>query len=526
MLARVYSCAVIGLEGVIVEVEVDISDGLPYIIIVGLPDAAVQESRERVQSAIKNAGLFYPRKRLTVNLAPASVRKEGPAYDLPIAVGVLIAGDQLAPESAAGALVVGELSLDGRVRHARGVLPMAATARQEGFQRIFVPQEDAAEAALIPDLEVIPVDSLAALYQHLSGELSIEAHPSVQPEALPSVTQTDFREIKGQEHVKRALEVAAAGSHHVLMAGPPGAGKTLLARALPGILPRMSIEEELDVTRIYSVADQLPPDTPLIRSRPFRAPHHTISHAGLVGGGNWPHPGEISLAHRGVLFLDELPEFGPRVLEVMRQPIEDKIVTISRAQGSLTFPANFQLVAAMNPCPCGYYGDPLKPCTCSPGMVTKYQKRISGPLLDRIDIHIEVPRVEFEKLSDQRLGEPSAVIQARVEAARQIQRDRFAVGAKHSAVSGRSSSISDASPQPPTCNADMRPAEVRQFCPLDDTGRALMKTAMNQLQLSARGYHRILKLARTIADLAGAEQIAPVHLAEALQYRPRTGNGF
>ena len=319
------------------------------------------------------------------------------------------------------------------MRHTRGILPMAATARQQGFNRIFVPEVDAAEAALIPGLEVIPVPSLMALYAHLAGESTLPVQAPLTPDDLPVITQTDFREIKGQEHVKRALEVAAAGGHNVLMVGPPGAGKTLLARAMPGILPRMSIDEALDVTRIYSVADQLPPDTPLIQNRPFRAPHHTISHAGLVGGGNQPHPGEISLAHRGVLFLDELPEFGMRVLEVMRQPMEDKVVTISRAQGSLTFPANFQLIAAMNPCPCGYYGDPLKACTCSSGTVTKYQKRISGPLLDRIDIHIEVPRVAYDKLSDQRLGEPSAAIQARVEAARQRQRDRFAVGAKQHA---------------------------------------------------------------------------------------------
>ncbi len=338
MLARVFSCAVIGLEGVIVEVEVDTTQGLPGIDIVGLPDAAVNESRQRVYSAIKNAGLPYPRLRIVVNLAPASVRKEGPAYDLPIALGVVLMSGLVPAQAAAKALVVGELSLDGSVRHVRGVLPMAALARQQGFRCIFTPPGDAAEAALIPGLEVYPVDSLAALVDHLSGRAPIPPQPPVTIEDIEVVVPTDFSEIKGQEHVKRALEVAAAGGHNVMMVGPPGAGKTLLARALPSILPRMSIDEALDVTRIYSVADQLPPEVPLIRSRPFRAPHHTISHAGLVGGGNWPHPGEISLAHRGVLFLDELPEFGMRVLEVLRQPLEDKVVTISRAQGSLTFP--------------------------------------------------------------------------------------------------------------------------------------------------------------------------------------------
>ena len=509
MLARVFSCAVIGLEGVIVEVEVDYSNGLPAVIIVGLPDAAVQESRERVQTAVKNAGLHFPRHRIVVNLSPASIRKEGPAYDLPIALGVIILSGHLPHDVVENTLIVGELSLDGVVRHTRGILPMAATARANGYKRMFVPEADAGEAALIPDLEVFPVRTLADLYNHLSGRSLLQPYQPSSSDALePLYTPTDFSEIKGQDHVKRALEVAAAGGHNVLMVGSPGAGKTLLARAMPGILPEMSIEESLDVTRIYSVADQLPAGTPLIKHRPFRSPHHTISHAGLVGGGNIPKPGEISLAHRGVLFLDEFPEFGSRVLEVMRQPMEDKVVTISRAKGSLTFSANFQLIAAMNPCPCGYYGDSQKPCTCAQGVVTKYQKRISGPMLDRIDIHIEVPRVDYEKLSGDRLGESSESIRARVQAARDIQQKRFA------------NSKSDI-----ICNADMRVGEIRQFCKLQDEGQSLMRAAMSQMNLSARAYHRILKLARTIADLAGSEDIQSVHLAEALQYRPKLMQG-
>ncbi|MCK6627037.1 MAG: YifB family Mg chelatase-like AAA ATPase [Anaerolineae bacterium] len=503
MLAKVTSCAVVGLEGVLIEVEVDIARGLPSMTIVGLPDTAVQESRERVRAAIKNSGLSFPAERVTVNLAPADIRKAGPAYDLPIAVGLLLASERIFGD-VSQAILMGELSLDGGVRHVSGVLPMANLARQEGFTTLFVPAEDAAEASLIEGLTIYPVETLLQLVDHLTGHKKLAPHQanfSLEVEDFPSFA-TDLAEIKGQEHVKRALEIAAAGGHNMLMSGPPGAGKTLIARSMPGILPKLTIEEALDVTRIYSVADQLSPDEPLVRHRPFRAPHHTVSYAGLVGGGRWPKPGEISLAHRGVLFLDELPEFGTRMLEMLRQPLEDKIVAISRSAGSLTYPANFTLIASMNPCPCGYFGDSVKECTCSAAMVKAYQKKISGPLMDRIDIHVEVPRVPFEKLSSQRTGEPSIRVRERVETARVVQRQRFEGTTLQT-------------------NADMGPAEIRKFCPIDETSTNLLKAAMQQMQLSARAYHRILKLARTIADLAGSEQIKTAHIAEAIQYRPR-----
>lgn len=487
-----------------VEVEVDISGGLPSTIIVGLPDTAVQESRERVRSAIRNAGCTFPMKRITVNLAPADLKKAGPAYDLPIAVSILLSSEQVAFD-ASNALFLGELSLDGSLRHTHGILPMVSLARERGLSPVFVPAADAKEAALIDGVEVIPVETLARLVGHLRGDTLIPAYVLEEdPFELADRRDggIDMAHIKGQEHAKRALEVAAAGGHNIIMSGPPGSGKTLLARSLPTILPQMTPGEALEATKIYSVSGLLPSDTPLIAHRPFRAPHYTVSHVGLVGGGRWPRPGEISLSHRGVLFLDELPEFGQADLEVLRQPLEDKVVTITRAQGSVTFPANFMLVGAMNPCPCGYFGDPVKHCSCSPAGVARYQKRISGPLLDRMDIFIDVPRIEYEKLADDRLGEESAVIRARIEAARAVQRERFQ-GTRL------------------TCNADMTPIEIRELCQAEAAAQTLLQTAVKQLSLSARSFHHMLKLARTIADLDGAAVIGPSHVAEALQYRPR-----
>jgi magnesium chelatase family protein len=508
MLAKVQSCAVIGLEGALIEVEVDISNGLAAFTIVGLPDAAVNESRERVRSAIKNSGGLFPYKRITVNLAPADLRKEGPAYDLPIAIGILLASGGINPdEQIADYLFLGELSLDGSLRHTNGILPMVALAREKGVKAVFVPAVDAVEAALVEEVAIYPVETLHQLVAHLNGERLVEPFipdPRMLDLKEDVIYGQDMAAVRGQEHVKRALEVAASGGHNILMSGPPGSGKTLLARSTPSILPRMVIEEALEVTKIYSVSGMLPSDVPLVLQRPFRAPHHTISHAGLVGGGRLPRPGEISLSHRGVLFLDELPEFGQNVLEVLRQPLEDKVVTISRAQGTITYPANFMLVAAMNPCPCGFYGDPVKECSCSATAIARYQKRISGPLLDRIDIHVEVPRVDYEKLADKRQAETSATIRARVQAARERQLERF-----------KGSKL--------TCNAEMGPNEVREFCQTDPSGEKLLKAATQQLHLSARAYHRVLKLARTIADLAGSEMIMANHVAEAIQYRPRMG---
>ncbi len=504
MLAKVISCAIVGLEGAIVEVETDISPGLPSFTIVGLPDAAVQEARERVRAAIRNSGCAFPMKRIVVNLAPADLKKAGPAYDLPIAIAILLSSEQVYAD-VSRTLLLGELSLDGSLRHTNGVLPMVALAHKQGFSTVIMPEADAKEASLIEKMKIIPISSLAQMVSYLRGEIPApEYKPGKVDEYSPPISSiTDLAYIKGQEHVKRALEVAAAGGHNLVMTGPPGSGKTLLARSLSSILPPMTNEEALEVTKIYSVSGLLPPDTPLMKQRPFRAPHYTISNAGLVGGGHWPRPGEISLSHRGVLFLDEFPEFGHSLLETLRQPLEDKVITISRAQGSVIFPANFMLVGAMNPCPCGYYGDPFRQCTCPPSLVSRYQRRISGPLIDRVDIFVEVPHIDYEKLADDRLGEKSEHVRTRVIAARSLQQQRFS-GTRL------------------TCNAEMTPIEVREFCLVEESAQSLLKAAMKQLYLSARAFHRILKLARTIADLENSETIKANHLAEAIQYRPRS----
>lgn len=509
MLAIAHACAVIGLDGEMIEVQVDFNPkaGIPSFSLVGLPDSAIRESRERVRAAIKNSGLRFPNKGYVVNLSPANLPKHGPAYDLSIAVGVLASTDQIPLEALEQAVFIGELSLDGRVRHVQGVMPMTYAAHQAGYESIFVPAEDANEASLIQGITVYPVETLGQLIEHL-----YELQPIAPAQFLPPPSNehiasglTDFADVRGQEHVKRALEIAAAGNHNVRMVGPPGVGKSLLAKAMPAILPRMTLAESLEVTRIYSVADMLQSDTPLIQHRPFRAPHHTISQAGLVGGGTIPRPGEISLGHLGVLFLDEANEFSTAVLEVMRQPIEDKTVTISRARGTLSFPANFLLVLAHNPCPCGYYGDTSRPCTCSVNQITRYQAKLSGPLLDRIDIHVEVPRVDYDKLMGDATAESSLTVRQRVESARQRQQERFIDRAGIYA------------------NADMNTGDIQTYCTLHEDARQLLDVSVRRMQMSARAYHRTLKLSRTIADLADKDLIGVTHIAEALQYRPRDG---
>lgn len=513
MLSIVHACAVLGLDGCLIEVQTDFNPraALPAFNIVGLPDNAVKESRERVRAAIRNSHLQFPNKAYVVNLSPADMPKHGPAYDLAIAVGALAATDQVPLERLEGALFIGELSLDGTVRHVKGVIAMAITAHGAGITTIYVPAEDAPEAALIHgltrDIDIIPVRSLAELVEHLYGLNPIPAYTADPPAladdfALPP-GMTDMADIKGQELVKRAVEIAAGGGHNLLMSGSPGSGKTLIARAIPGILPRMSFAEALEVTHIYSVADMLQHDQPLQQTRPFRAPHHTISQAGMIGGGSIPKPGEVTLSHRGCLFLDEVTEMPIHVLEVLRQPIEDKIVTISRAAGSLTFPANFLLVMAMNPCPCGYYGDPTKACTCTPTMIARYQSKLSGPLLDRIDLHVSVQRVDHDKLMHTGRGETSAAIRARVEAARERQRQRF---------EGMKGIV---------CNSDIGASEIERFCVLSPEARQLLDISVRRLNLSARSYHRVLKLSRTIADLADSDRIDVQHVAEAVQYRPK-----
>lgn len=503
MSAKVLSAAIVGLEAEIVEVEADISRGLPKIPIVGLPDTAVQEAKERVRSGIKNSGFDFPPGVVTVNLAPADLKKEGSSYDLPIAVAILIARGLVADIDYQNKLFVGELSLNGSLRPVNGILSIATLAKQRGFCELYVPTANAREAAVVHGLPILPVAHLAELASHLNNQKKIALFSGHGHEAAPDKESAyDMSYVRGQEQAKRALEIAAAGSHNVLFTGPPGSGKTLLARTMPTILPALTLDESLEVTKIYSVAGLLPKEAPLVRERPFRSPHHTASSVALVGGGSFPRPGEISLAHRGVLFLDELPEFGRGVLESLRQPLEDGVITVSRAAGSIQFPARFILVAARNPCPCGYLDDPRQPCTCAPHHIIKYQKKISGPLLDRIDMHVTVPRLAYQKMVSRHEAEPSSSIRQRVLAARAIQAERF-------------------SKIPVMTNAEMSARELDTFCPRAVQAEELLKRAVNQLAISTRAYHRLLKVARTIADLGGEEEITVEHVAEALQYRPQ-----